>query len=80
MLVASALAREGFIPEARPYSPHVTIAWWGPGSARRGIDGLIAAHTDFSLHGLQLTEFGLYSSTFVDGIPSYRREQAFPLS
>jgi RNA 2',3'-cyclic 3'-phosphodiesterase len=79
-LIGAALAREGFVPEARPYTPHVTIARCGPGLAREPIEDFLKAHSTFSLQGVQITEFGLYSSAFVDGAPSYRREQAFGLT
>lgn len=79
-LCASALAREGFLPEARAYTPHVTVARFGAGAAGSEVDRFLAGHADFALHGLQVTEFGLYSSALVDGAPVYRREQAFPLN
>jgi 2'-5' RNA ligase len=80
LLTATALAREGFVPEARPYAPHVTVARYGPGAAGEGVGRFLSGHADFTLHGLQIAEFGLYSSTFIDGAPSYRREQSFALS
>lgn len=73
--VAAALSREGFRPEARPYTPHVTLARCGPGSDARIAEGVLAKHTGWSLDPVRITSFGLYSTAFVANAPVYRQER-----
>lgn len=77
--IADALAGLGYQPEARPYTPHVTLARCDPGSANDIIDCFLKQHADFSLTCGMVDEFGLYSSEFIDGVPVYRRQQTFAL-
>jgi 2'-5' RNA ligase len=77
--VAAALGGEGFCPEARPYTPHVTLARCEPGAAVGLVEEFLARHARFALFGVPVAGFGLYASTFVGEAPVYRRERSFPL-
>ena len=77
--VAAALAVVGFQPEARPYTPHITLARCKPDAAAIVVDEFLSRHADFGLAAVPITRFGLYSSEFVGGVPVYRCERAFPL-
>ena len=77
--VAAALAGEGFRPEARPYTPHVTLARCGPAVPARVADEFLAMNEGFSLSDIPVAGFGLYSSAPVGGVPVYRRERSFEL-
>jgi 2'-5' RNA ligase len=77
--VAAALASEGYRPETRPYTPHVTLARCEPAQAACEIDDFLSRHANFNPQAIPVTGFGLYSSEFVDGVPTYRRERFFPL-
>jgi 2'-5' RNA ligase len=76
--VAAALAGEGFRPEARRYTPHVTLARCEPGVPAGVVDEFLARHEGFSMSGVAVAGFGLYSSVLVRDVPVYRRERSFP--
>jgi 2'-5' RNA ligase len=78
--VAAALAGEGFRPEVRPYTPHVTLARCGAEIPAGAVDEFLARRRTFSLPGVPVLEFGLYSSAFVGDLPVYQRERSFLLS
>jgi 2'-5' RNA ligase len=77
--VAAALAAEGFQPEARPYTPHITLARCEPGVPAGVAAEFLDRHRAFALPPFPTTEFGLYSSARAGDAPVYRREQSFPL-
>lgn len=77
--VGTALTSEGFRPEARRYTPHVTLARGGPEVRASVVEDFLVRHAGFALPPVAVTEFALYSSTFVDDVPVYRRERSFPL-
>jgi 2'-5' RNA ligase len=77
--VAAALAAEGFQPEARRYTPHITLARCEPGVPADVVAEFLDRHRAFALPGFPVTEFGLYSSARVGDAPVYRRERSFPL-
>jgi RNA 2',3'-cyclic 3'-phosphodiesterase len=77
--VAVALAGEGFQPEARPYTPHVTLARCAPGVPANVVDEFRPRNERLSLPEFLIKEFGLYSSTFIGEVPVYRRERSFSL-
>ena len=77
--IAGELAGEGFRPESRPYTPHVTLARCEPGVPEGVVAEFLARHEGFSMSGVSVAGFGLYSSTFAAGAPVYRRERSFRL-
>jgi 2'-5' RNA ligase len=77
--VAGALAAEGFRPEARPYTPHVSLARCEPQVPAGVVSEFLARHRGVTLPEVAVTSFGLYSSVLVADVPLYRRERAFPL-
>jgi 2'-5' RNA ligase len=77
--VAAALAGEGFRPEARRYTPHVTLARCGPEVPGIVMEQFLARHAGFVLSDVPALRFGLFSSSFVEGVPVYRIKQSFPL-
>lgn len=77
--IAVALAGEGFRPEIRRYTPHITLARCAPRVPAAMVAEFLARHVAFSLPGVPVAEFGLYSSTFVGDTSVYRCERSFPL-
>ena len=77
--VGGALALHGFSLEARKYSPHITVARCEPSAPRSRIDGFLSAHASFSVPSVPVTDWSLYSSSFVDGKPLYCRERSYLL-
>ena len=78
--VTAALGREGFRPEARRYTPHISLARCEPGVSEDVVNEFLTRYADFTLPAVPVTRLGLYSSTFVDGVPVYRCEWSFPLT
>jgi 2'-5' RNA ligase len=77
--VAAALAAEGFQPEVRRYSPHITLARLAPGVPAGVVAEFLDRHRAFAPPLFPAAGFGLYSSTFAGDAPVYRRERSFPL-
>jgi RNA 2',3'-cyclic 3'-phosphodiesterase len=74
--VAAALADEGFRPEARRYTPHITLARCDPGVPAELVDAFVARHAKFALE-MPIVGFSLYSSEFVGDAPVYRCLRSF---
>lgn len=64
----------GFRPEARPYSPHVTLARLNEPGLSDVIDACLNANAGFVLPSVPLDRFVLYSSEFRGGTPKYKEE------
>ena len=71
------MAGAGFRPEARAYTPHVTLARCESGVARGVADEFLARHAGFSLPNVPAEGFRLCSSEFAGGAPVYRVERSF---
>lgn len=69
----------GFRPEARPYSPHVTLARLNAPVPPESIKQYLTENQGFTMPSLRLERFSLYSSDFADNIPEYHEESAFLL-
>jgi hypothetical protein len=57
----------GFRPEARPYSPHVTLARLNSPAPPDLVEMHLEEHNGFVLPPVPIDRFVLYSSSFVDG-------------
>jgi 2'-5' RNA ligase len=77
--IAAALAGEGFRPEERPYTPHVTLARCGAKGTDKVANDFLTCGMALSLGDIVVTDFGLYSSVSVGGASFYQRERSFPL-
>jgi RNA 2',3'-cyclic 3'-phosphodiesterase len=77
--VATALGGQEFRPEARRYTPHVTLARCVPATRTDVVADFLARHAAFVLSGVAVTGFGLFSSTFSGEAPRYWAEAVFPL-
>lgn len=61
--VAGILRDCGFIPESRPWSPHVTLARLAPQVPRAWTDELLGRHRDVTERGIAVKAIRLYEST-----------------
>ena len=77
--VAAALAGTGFRPEARRYSPHLTLARCKPCVPASVVNDLLTRAAEFSRPPETITEFHLYSSTLGSAAPEYHCERSYPL-
>jgi len=77
--VAAALAEWGFRPEARRYTPHITLARCERGAATDLAAEFLARQAAFRIAEVPVAGFGLFSSTLVGEVPVYRCERQFPL-
>ncbi len=76
--IAFALADVGYQKEERTFSPHITLARCKKGNSRPIIDKFLQQKdSDFS--ALQITDFGLYSSSLTNAAPVYKLERVYPL-
>ena len=69
----------GFRPEERPYSPHITLARVDDPAPPQVIDRYLDENKGFAVPSVRIDRFILYSSRFVDNVPKYEEEAAFPL-
>ena len=77
--VAFALADVGNKKEVGRYGPHITLARCKKGISKPTIDKFMQ-QKDRSFPGLQITEFGLYSSKQTNAGPVYKLERTYPLN
>ena len=71
---------EGFRPEPRPYTPHVTLARCGPRVPDQVTADFLARNRGFAPPAMPVTSFGLYSSVLPGEGPVYQRRRSFPLT
>jgi 2'-5' RNA ligase len=77
--IAEALIPEGYQPEERPFTPHITLARTNRGAATGMVKRHLKANADFQLADQPVTTFGLYSSTFDGERYVYRCEEQYAL-
>jgi 2'-5' RNA ligase len=77
--IGTALSKEGFRPEARVYTPHITLARCDAALAGGEVEAFLCRYSTLSLPPVSIASFSLYASEHVGGIPIYRRERTFPL-
>ena len=76
--IAFALADVGYQKEERKFSQHITLARCKKGISRPIIDKFLQ-QKDIDFPVLQITDFGLYSSTLTNTDPIYTLEHVYPL-
>lgn len=76
--VADALATVDFVPEQRPFTPHITLARAGTEFSRQALNEVLAQAPP-ALPAMRIREFSLYSSLRTDGRLHYHRERTFAL-
>jgi 2'-5' RNA ligase len=69
----------GFHPEERPYSPHVTLARLNEPGPGGNVERYLEENMNFQVSFVAITQFVLYSSDFIDGIPHYREVATYSL-
>ena len=69
----------GFRPEARPYSPHITLARLDEPAPSDVVDRYLDENEGFAVPSVRLDRFALYSSRLADNVPKYQEEAVFPL-
>jgi RNA 2',3'-cyclic 3'-phosphodiesterase len=77
--VASGLAPEGFRPESRPYQAHITLGRYEAGATEAVVHAFLERFPGLPRMSATVESFSLYSSSFVDQVPVYRRERSYPL-
>ncbi|MEX1147588.1 MAG: RNA 2',3'-cyclic phosphodiesterase [Sphingomonadales bacterium] len=81
--VERAVQGAGVAPDGRKFSPHVTLARFGPGRDRRksaaGLDRFIHNHSTFSTPAFDVDALILYSSLLSETGAIYRPEARYPL-
>lgn len=76
-LIDRMTVRCGLAPEARAYTPHITIARLGRSQA--GVPGFIMRHGDYDGGSFAATEFALFESTISKDGAAYEQIAAYPL-
>ncbi len=76
--VARALAQAGAAPEARAFSPHVTVARLNAGTGP--VQPFLARHAALALAPFTAAAFFLFESTLGSGGASYEAVARYPLS
>ena len=69
----------GFRPEYRPYSPHITLARLDEPTPSGVIERYLEENKAFVVPSVRIDRFILFSSRFVENVPKYQEEAAYPL-
>jgi 2'-5' RNA ligase len=77
--VAHALACEGFQPEARQYTPHISLARCAPEVPASVVDSFLSCRRVFPVQPMTATRLALYSSAFEGDVPVYHCERVYEL-
>jgi len=75
--VADALAVTGFVPEARPYSPHITLARIGRNAAGDAVERLLAECSGDEFGEFRPDRFHLYDTAAPESPDRYRRLESY---
>jgi len=78
--VGAALTTIGFCPEARPYTPHITLARCGPDVPSNLVSEFLKRHADFIVPNVRVDRILLYSSVIQSDALIYVRQREFQLS
>lgn len=77
--IAAALRPTGYIPEDRPFSPHITLARFKPPVRRTVLKDFFEDHADFETPWFPASAFVLYRSELRRSGAIYHRERVYPL-
>jgi len=69
----------GFQPEARPYSPHITLARLNTPAPPGIVDRYLEENKGLQIVPVLVKRFELYSSVVVNNVPQYQEDAVFPL-
>jgi 2'-5' RNA ligase len=77
-MVGTGLAEAiGFRPEARAYTPHVTLARINQPAPPGFVVDYLTENQGFTVSAARIDRFSLYSSGFADNVPRYQEEAMF---
>ena len=76
--VEGALARLGFAPERRDFTPHLTLARFRNPRPLPALEALIQQHGESSLGSFEVTRYFLFESRLTPGGAEYRKVESFP--
>jgi 2'-5' RNA ligase len=76
--VEDCMARLGFAPEGRPFTPHLTLARFKVPRPQPTLQALLAGHKEVSLGGFEVSEFFLFESKLSPHGAEYRKVARFP--
>jgi 2'-5' RNA ligase len=80
-MVGTALAEAvGFRPEARAYTPHITLARINQPAPPGFVTDYLTENQGVTVSVVRIDRFSLYSSSFVDDVPRYQEEAMFWLT
>ena len=77
--VTSVLRPEGFHPESRPYSPHITLARCTAAVPQNFVNAILREHANLRLPDIPIRQMKLYSSTLSNHGSVYQCELTIPL-
>lgn len=77
--IASILHSQGVQKETGPYTPHVTLARCGSRTSTDVIETFLKKAAMIKLTTVQITDFGLYTSTIINNMLVYTLEQSYCL-
>jgi 2'-5' RNA ligase len=78
--VEDAMARLGFAPEGRAFTPHLTLARFKVPRPQPALQALLAEHKEVNLGRFEVSEFFLYESKLSPHGAEYRRVARVPSS
>lgn len=77
--VTTAMAGLGFVPEDRPFRPHITLSRLKTREPLPEVDAFLDAHSAFQASHVPVTEFVLFSSELSPQGARYQREAVYAL-
>ncbi len=77
--IEAALVEIGIKPEARAFSPHITLARLKTPPHPESIRQFLKHHADYHSSSIPIHEFALYSSVLAPDGSTYHREAVYPL-
>lgn len=69
----------GYVPEARPFSPHITLARFNGPTSIPVLNQFVKQNQEYRSDPIRVTEFTLYSSAVINRAPKYAKEVVISL-